>query len=65
LEKELRYLDPEDYNSLPLYYRVLFFLSYSHLFLPQNADQLEALKRDVEATYARLEKLTQMTGSAA
>jgi len=35
---------------------------YSHLFLPQHASQLEALKRDVESDYRRLEKLAQLTG---
>ena len=34
---------------------------YSHLFLPQHASQLEALKRDVESDYRRLEKLAQLT----
>ncbi|MGD0477487.1 MAG: thiamine pyrophosphate-dependent enzyme [Nitrososphaerales archaeon] len=34
---------------------------YSHLFLPQNAFELEALKKDVEGNYRHLEKLSQMT----
>jgi pyruvate ferredoxin oxidoreductase beta subunit len=34
---------------------------YSHLFLPQNAFELQAVKRDVEENYWRVEKLSQMT----
>jgi pyruvate ferredoxin oxidoreductase beta subunit len=34
---------------------------YSHLFTPQHADQLKALKADIEGDYARLEKLAQVT----
>jgi pyruvate ferredoxin oxidoreductase beta subunit len=34
---------------------------YSHLFLPQNAFELQALKKDVDENYWRIEKLSQMT----
>ena len=34
---------------------------YSHLFLPQHSSQLQALKKDVEDNYTRLERLTQFT----
>ncbi len=34
---------------------------YSHLFLPQNAAELEAVKKEVDANYGRLEKLSQFT----
>jgi pyruvate ferredoxin oxidoreductase beta subunit len=35
---------------------------YGHLFLPQNAGELEAVKSEVEENYRRLEKLSQLTG---
>jgi pyruvate ferredoxin oxidoreductase beta subunit len=35
---------------------------YGHLFLPQNASELEAVKKDVEEQYRHLEKLSQVTG---
>jgi len=34
---------------------------YSHLFLQQNAAELEIVKKDVEDNYKRLEKLSQLT----
>jgi pyruvate ferredoxin oxidoreductase beta subunit len=34
---------------------------YSHLFLPQHASQLQALKKDVEGDYRRLERLAEFT----
>ncbi len=34
---------------------------FSHLFQPQNTPVLEAVKRDVDQNYARLEKLSQLT----
>jgi pyruvate ferredoxin oxidoreductase beta subunit len=34
---------------------------YSHLFLQQNAAELEAVKKDVTDNYSRLEKLSQLT----
>jgi len=34
---------------------------YAHLFLPQNAAELETVKKGVEANYKRLEKLSQLT----
>ena len=34
---------------------------YSHLFLPQNASELELVKKDVEENYARIEKLSRLT----
>jgi pyruvate ferredoxin oxidoreductase beta subunit len=34
---------------------------YSHLFLPQNAVELETIKKEVEDNYKRLEKLSQVT----
>ena len=34
---------------------------YSHLFLPKNAAELEAIKKDVEGNYLRLEKLAALT----
>lgn len=34
---------------------------YSHLFLQQNAAELELVKKDVEDNYKRLEKLSQLT----
>jgi len=34
---------------------------YSHLFLPQNAFELQALKKDIDENYWRIEKLSQMT----
>ncbi|MGD1054641.1 MAG: thiamine pyrophosphate-dependent enzyme [Nitrososphaerales archaeon] len=34
---------------------------YSHLFRSQNASELEAVKKDVEENYRRLEKLSQLT----
>ncbi len=35
---------------------------FSHLFQPQNAAELEAIKRGVDENYRRLEKLSQTTG---
>ena len=35
---------------------------YSHLFLQQNATELETVKKDVEDNYKRLERLSQLTG---
>ncbi|HME18913.1 MAG TPA: thiamine pyrophosphate-dependent enzyme [Nitrososphaerales archaeon] len=35
---------------------------YSHLFLPQNAAELETVKREIEGNYIRLEKMSQLTG---
>jgi pyruvate ferredoxin oxidoreductase beta subunit len=35
---------------------------YSHLLKPEWASQLEALKREVDANYRRLEKMSQLTG---
>ncbi len=35
---------------------------YSHLFKPEWASQLEALKKEVDSNYRRLEKLSQLTG---
>jgi len=35
---------------------------YSHLFLPQNAAELEAVKNEIEENYRRLEKLSELTG---
>ena len=34
---------------------------YSHLFLQQNAAELETVKKDIEDNYKRLEKLSQLT----
>ena len=34
---------------------------YAHLFLPQNAAELETIKKGVETNYKRLEKLSQVT----
>ena len=34
---------------------------YSHLFLQQNAAELEIVKKDVEDNYKRLERLSQLT----
>ena len=34
---------------------------YSHLFLPQNASELDLVKKDVEENYARIEKLSRLT----
>ncbi len=34
---------------------------YSHLFLPQNAAELERVRKDVEGNYRRIEKLSQLT----
>jgi pyruvate ferredoxin oxidoreductase beta subunit len=34
---------------------------YSHLFRPENAAQLEAIRREVEQNYRRIERLTQLT----
>jgi pyruvate ferredoxin oxidoreductase beta subunit len=34
---------------------------YSHLFLPQNATELETIKKEVEENYRRLERLSQAT----
>jgi len=36
---------------------------YSHLFLPQNASELELVKNDINDNYRRIEKLSQMTPS--
>jgi len=35
---------------------------YSHLFLPQNASELDTIKKGVTDNYRRLEKLSQVTG---
>ncbi len=35
---------------------------YSHLLKPEGASQLESLKREVDANYRRLEKMSQLTG---
>jgi len=37
---------------------------YSHLFLPQNAAELEAVKKDVDENYARIERMAQFTAQA-
>jgi pyruvate ferredoxin oxidoreductase beta subunit len=34
---------------------------YSHLFQPQNAAELEAIRKEVDENYRRLEKLSQLT----
>lgn len=34
---------------------------YSHLFLPQNAAELDAVKKEVDENYRRLERLSQVT----
>jgi pyruvate ferredoxin oxidoreductase beta subunit len=34
---------------------------FSHLFFPQNAAELETIKKEVEENYARLERLSQAT----
>ena len=34
---------------------------YSHLFLPQNAAELEVIKKEIEENYRHLEKLSQLT----
>jgi pyruvate ferredoxin oxidoreductase beta subunit len=34
---------------------------YSHLLLPQNAAELEVIKKEIEENYRHLEKLSQLT----
>ncbi len=35
---------------------------YSHLFHPENASELETIRKEVDDNYARIEKLSQLTG---
>jgi len=34
---------------------------YSHLFRPENAAELEAIRKEVDQKYKRIEKLSQLT----
>ena len=35
---------------------------YSHLFRPENAPELETIRKEIEENYRRLDKITQLTG---